>query len=129
NVGMQDPTPPRLTGRGALGGGVDRVEGLAGRHEQAVALGTAEADVAADLGQPDAPDKLALRCPHRHAAVAHAAARVARAPEVAVHVGAYAVGPALHAVHHEGTEELAVAQLVVRAHVEHVHVALAARVG
>src|SRR5882724_4572632 len=121
------PDPPRLTGGGALRGGVDRVEGLAGGHEEAVALGPAEADVAADLGQADAPDELALRRPHRHPAVAHAAARVAGAPEIAVHVGAHAVRSALDAVHHEGAEELAVAELVVRAHVEHVHVALAAR--
>src|SRR5713101_1467462 len=127
NVGIQDLTPG-LAGRGALRGGVDRVERLAGRHEQAVALGPAEADVAADLGQPDAPDELTLRRPHRHPAIAHVAARIARAPEIAVHVGAHAVGPALDAIHHEVAEELAVAELVVRADVEHVHLALAARV-
>src|SRR5713226_7341717 len=115
-----------LTGRGALRRGVGRVERLARGHEQAIALGTTEAHVAADLGQPDAPDELALRRPHRHPAVAHAAAGVAGAPQIAIHIGAHAVRPALHAVHHEVAEELAVGELVVRAHVEGVHVALAA---
>ena len=66
---------------------VEGVERLARRHEQAVALGPAEADVAADLGQADAADQLALRGPHRDAAVADGAAGVARDPEIAVDVG------------------------------------------
>src|SRR5439155_1151201 len=61
----------RLSRAGALRGGVDRVERLARRHEQTVPLGTAEADVAADLRQPDATDELGLRRPYGHAAVAH----------------------------------------------------------
>src|SRR5439155_8996281 len=119
----------RLSRAGALRGGVDRVERLARRHEQTVPLGTAEADVAADLRQPDATDELGLRRPYGHAAVAHAAAGVRRAPHVAVHVAARAVGAALDAVHHEVAEELAVGQLVVAAHVEHVHLALTAGAG
>src|SRR3984893_15743613 len=98
----------RLAGGSALGRGVDRVEGLARGHEQAVALGPAEADVAADLGQPNASDELALRVPHRDATVTDRAPRVAGAPQVAVHVGAHAVRPALHSVDHEIAEELAI---------------------
>src|SRR5438128_3141715 len=83
---------------------VDRVERLAGGHEQAVALGAAEADVAADLREADASDQLALRSPDGHAAVTHGAARVARAPEIAVDVAADAIRPALHPVDHEVAE-------------------------
>src|SRR5947207_4536536 len=116
---------PLLSRPGALRAGVERVERLAGCHEQPVALGTAEAHVAADLRQPDAADQLALRRPHGHAAVADVAAGVRRAPEVAVYVTARAVRPALHPVHHEVAEELPVRGLVVAPHVEHVHLALA----
>ena len=56
---------------------IDRIQRLTGRHEQAVALGAAEADIAADFGQPDASDQLALRRPYRHAAVAHVADGIA----------------------------------------------------
>ena len=54
------PTPPSPR-RGPLRARVHRIQRLAGGHEQAVALRAAEADVAADLGQADAPDQLALR--------------------------------------------------------------------
>src|SRR5262245_11951954 len=118
-----------LSRRGALRLDVHGVQRLAGRHEEAVALGPAEAHVAADLGQADASDDLALRRPHRDPAVADAAPRVAGAPQVAVDVAAHAVGPALHPVDHEAGEELPAGELVVTAHVEHVHVALAARTG
>src|SRR6266571_6067649 len=98
----------RLPGRRPLGAEVDRVERLAGGHEQAVALGAAEADVAADLREADASDELALRSPDGHAAVAHGAAGIARAPHVAVDVAAGAVRPALHPVDHEIAEQLLV---------------------
>ena len=48
-----------LARRCSLRGRVDGIERLARGHEQAIALGTAEADVAADLGQADAADELA----------------------------------------------------------------------
>src|SRR2546421_8835901 len=96
---------PLLSRPGALRAGVERVERLAGRHEQPVALGTAEADVAADLRQPDAADQLALGRPHGHATVADVAAGVGRAPEIAVDVAARAAGPALYAIHHEVVED------------------------
>src|SRR5262249_59477559 len=41
---------------GAAGLEINGVEGLAGGHEETVALGTAEADVGADLGEEDLPD-------------------------------------------------------------------------
>src|SRR5262245_20107462 len=91
----------RLTGRGPLGGGVHGVERLAPRHEQAIPLGSAEADVADDLGDPDAPDELPLGCPDGHAAVPHGPPGVARAPQVAVDVTPDAVRAALHPVDHE----------------------------
>src|SRR5262245_65455451 len=68
-----------LAGGRALGLGVDGVERLAGGHEKSVALGPAEADVAADLGKPDAADELSLLVPHGDAAVAEGAAGVAGA--------------------------------------------------
>src|SRR5262245_49843918 len=118
-----------LTRGRALRGSVHRVERLAGGHEQPVPLGTAEADVAADLRQPDPTDQLAVRIPHRDAAVADAPSGIARTPEVALDVAAHAVRSALHAVDHEAREELAVGGLVVAADVEHPHVALATRPG
>src|SRR3546814_7118004 len=43
---------------------MDRIEALAGRHEQPVALGPAEAEVGADLRQPDLRDARAVGCEH-----------------------------------------------------------------
>src|SRR5439155_20308657 len=106
-----------------------RIERLARGHEQAIALGATEADVAAHFGQTNAADQLAFRGPHRHAAIADGAAGVARGPDIAADVAAHAVRPALHAIDHEIAEPLAVAELVVGADIEHEHVALAARTG
>ena len=64
------------------------------------------------------PMQLALRRPNRDAAVADSAAGIARAPHVAVDVGAHAVGTALHAVDHAIAEQLAVGELVVGPYVE-----------
>src|SRR5713101_6585199 len=121
-----------LSGRGTLGVDIESVQRPAGRHEEAVALRAAEAEVAADLGQADAPDELALGRPHGHPTVAKAApagVAVARDPEVAKDVAADAVRPAFDAVDHEVGEELLVGELVVAADVKRVHVAVAARVG
>src|SRR6202790_5220423 len=95
-----------LAGSCALRGGIHGVERLARGHEQAVALGAAEADVAAHLGQADAAEELAVRRPYRHAAIAHGTAGIARAPDIAVDVAAHAVRTALHAVNHEVAEPL-----------------------
>src|SRR5438105_15947084 len=70
----------------ALRGGIHGVERLARGHEQAVALGAAEADVAAHLGQADPADELAVRRPYRHAAIAHLAPGIARDPDIAVDI-------------------------------------------
>src|SRR6266568_6116725 len=131
------PTPPSLyratANRSAwscaLRGGIHGVERLARRHEQAVALGAAEADVAAHLGQADPADELAVRRPNRHAAIADVAAGIARGPDVAVDIAAHAVRSALHAVNREVAEPLLIGELVVGADIEHEHVALATRTG
>src|SRR6266487_3449049 len=80
---------------------IHRVERLARGHEQAIALLAAETKIAAHFGKPDPAHQLALRRPDGHAAVADSATRVARAPDVSVHVAAHAVGPTLDAVDHE----------------------------
>src|SRR5262249_53114252 len=119
----------RLSRRRALGVDVDRVERLAGRHEQAVALGAAEADGAADLRESGAADQLPRWRSHRYPPGAHVAAGVARGPHVAVDIAAGPVRTTLHPVDHEVAEELHVGELVVGAHVEDVHLALAAGAG
>src|SRR5690606_11228594 len=115
--------------RGALGRGVHGVQRLARYHEQPVALGAAEGDVAAHFGQPDAADQLAVRVPHRDPVVADGAAGVAGAPEVAINVGTEAVRTALDAVDHAVGEHPLVRELVVRSDVEDMNVALAGRSG
>src|SRR5437899_3667184 len=108
---------------------VECIQRLARGHEEAVALGSSEAQIAADLGQSDAADELAFRCPDGHATVAEGTAArcaVARHPDIAVDVTASAVRAALDAVDHEIAEQVRTRQLVVGADVEHVHVALAA---
>src|SRR5262245_48929843 len=57
----------RSASRHALGVDVERVERGAGRHEQAVSVGAAEAEVGAALRQIDASDQLAVRVEDRHA--------------------------------------------------------------
>src|SRR5207253_417006 len=89
----------------------------------------AEAEIAADFRQPDAAEQLARGRPAGGAAVAQVAAGIARAPDVAQHVAAHAVGPTLDVVDHEVGEALAVAHLVVGADIEHEHVVLAAGAG
>src|SRR5580692_480340 len=103
----------------ALRRGIDRVDRLAPGHEQAVALGAAEADVAAHLGQADAAEQLALRRPHRHPVIADMAAGIAGSPDIAVDVAADAVGSAVDAVDHEVAEHFLIRELVVGADVEH----------
>src|SRR5258707_2208719 len=76
-----------------LGLDIGRVDRGARRHEQAVALLAAEAQVGAGLGQMDLADEIAVRRVAAHAVLlgvrpAHAA------PDIAVDVGAHAVGEA-----------------------------------
>src|SRR5262249_60520148 len=68
---------------------VQRVDRLAGRHEEPVALEPAEAKVRAALGERDVPDELRRRVEDRHAVERLAAAPAA--PEIAVDVRAHAV--------------------------------------
>src|SRR5712691_3042650 len=68
---------------------VERIERVARRHEQAVAVAPAETQVGAALRQPDVPDRLAcgIENPHAVELAGHAPA----APEVAVDVDTEAV--------------------------------------
>jgi hypothetical protein len=88
---------------------IERIERTAGRHEQPVALGAAEADVGADLRQADAQDRLAVGR-ERHDAVELLAPCSPTAPQIAGDVAAHAVGRAAAAVHeHPAIGELAAA--------------------
>src|SRR5258706_3742620 len=84
---------------------VDRVERLAGGHEQTVAARAAEADVGAGLGQADHADARAVGGDDLDAGPR-------AAPDVAVHIRADAVGGRRRAAagHVELDEPLAVAQ-------------------
>src|SRR5713226_2965226 len=89
------------TSERALGVHVEGIDRRARGHKEPVAIGAAEAEVCAALGQIDAADELAIRVEDRHAIepfLAHAPA----APEVAVHVAAIPVRCA-----GAGVEELA----------------------
>src|SRR5580692_9863144 len=74
----------------ALGIHIECVDRLARRHEQAVALQAAEADIGAALGQSDAADRLAIRRKD-HDAVEFGIAHAPTAPQIAVDVAAHAV--------------------------------------
>ena len=67
----------QLTAGDALRLDVERIDGLAGGHEQAVALPAAEAEVGAALGQQDAADQSAVGREHRDAVLAFAAGEAA----------------------------------------------------
>src|SRR5258708_31976589 len=84
----------------ALRGGIHRVERLARGHEQAVALGAAEADVAAHLGQADAADQLGGPRPHPHAVIADVAAGTSRGPDISLVTPTHTRQAALHALKH-----------------------------
>src|SRR3954470_1687641 len=122
-------TPNRSARSSALRRGIHGIERLARGHEQAVALGAAEGDVAAYFGQPDPADQFSIRRPYRDAAIADVAAGIAGSPEIAVDVAAHSVRSAFDAVHHEVAEPLLVRELVVGADIEHEYVALAAGAG
>jgi hypothetical protein len=66
-VGCGDDAGVPLGSDGAVGLDIQRVERMAARHEQAVALGAPEAQIRAALGQPDVSNALALRIEHHHA--------------------------------------------------------------
>src|SRR5215510_1060691 len=129
DVSFSSFSSERLARPRALRCRVHGIERLACGHEQTVALGAAEADVAADFRQTDAADQFAVRRPDRNTAIADGAAGVAGCPEVAVDVAAQAIGAALHAVDHAIAESLEVRELVVGADIGHEDFALAARTG
>src|SRR5262245_25284063 len=84
---------PGLTAGRALRVYEQRIDRMARRHEQAVALGAAEADVGAAFRQRNESDRLGSGVENLHAVllrIAHAPA----APEITVDVAAEAVGRA-----------------------------------
>src|SRR5262249_53819276 len=114
----------------ALGVDVEGVERLTRRHEQPIALWTAEADVGADFRQSNAADQLSVPRPHGHAAVAETAdggIAVARNPEISVDIGVRAIRATLESFDHEMAEQCCIADLVVGADGERIHVAVSAR--
>src|SRR5258708_26092312 len=113
--------PPLSRGR-ALRVHVQRVERLAGSHEEPVPLGPAKRDVRAGFRETNAAERLAFRIPHCHAAIADIGARVAAAPHISIDVDADAVGGASYAVNHEIGELLLVSnRLAVGAQIEAEH--------
>src|SRR5688500_12432068 len=100
----------------ALGFHVDRVERLAAGHEEAVALGPTEADVAADLRQQDLADAGAVRREDVDAVVPVARPAGAR-PHVSIRVGADTVGQARLAVQLHRDELAAARQPLLVHHV------------
>src|ERR1700710_116090 len=90
---------------------IDSIERLAGRHEQAVALLAAEADIGAGLGQQDLPDARAVGGEDLHAVIA--VADPARAdPDIAVGIDAKAVRKTRFAVQRHVDQQPWVGQLV-----------------
>src|SRR6478735_1831129 len=75
---------------------VERVERVARRNEQPVAVATAEAEVGGALRQVDMADRLAFRIEDAHA-VELGRAHAPAAPQVAVDIDAEAVGRAARA--------------------------------
>src|SRR5580658_11298989 len=91
--GYRPRSADELSPRRALGVHVQRIDRLARGHEQPVTLQSAEADVGAALGQRDAADHDAVGRKH-HDAVELGIAHAPAAPQIAVDVGAHAVGRA-----------------------------------
>src|SRR6516164_6364654 len=69
---------------------VKRIKRVARRHEQAVALEAAEADIGAALGQRDRSDALAFGVEHHDAIAPLPGAPTA--PQIAIDIAAVAVG-------------------------------------
>src|SRR5690348_10634807 len=75
---------------------IKRVDRLARRHEEAVALPAAETHIGAALRQQDAADQIAVRRKHRDSVLALAAGETA--PDIAVGIDADTIGIAGHRV-------------------------------
>src|SRR5688572_26444901 len=93
SIAMAGPGPRGSGDVGAARFDVHGIERLAGGHEQPIALRAAEADIGADLRQADLADSVAVRRKDVDAVVAVANPARGR-PDVAVLVGADAVGEA-----------------------------------
>src|SRR5262245_15570715 len=100
---------PRSPSRRALRIHVERIERMARRHEQPVALDAAEADIGGALGQCDEADGFAGRVENLHAVLLRATHAPA-APQIAVDVASEAVRGAARL---GGDEGAAVGELVV----------------
>src|SRR6266436_2850106 len=94
--GVADPSYGRHRAFSAAGRtlrfDVERIDRLARRHEEAVALDPAEADVGAALGQHDAADHLAVGGEYDNAVLGLAARPPA--PQITLDIDPQAVGPA-----------------------------------
>src|SRR5579859_1856016 len=77
---------------------VQRVQRLAGGHEEPIALGTAEADVRAPFRQPNLADARAVGCKDVYPVIARTGP-ARRGPDVAVDVDAHAVWTDRDAIH------------------------------
>src|SRR5712664_961989 len=95
----------------ALGFDIDGIERLAGRHEQAVSLLAAEADIGAGLGQENLTDAHAVRREDLDAVIAWADPSGAD-PDVALGVDPQAIGEARLAVQRHVDELLRIRKLV-----------------
>src|SRR5207248_1279242 len=84
------PSPPLSPPDGALGFDIERIDRLARRHEEAIALDTAEAEVGAALGQEDTADQLAVGGEDGDAVLVLAARETG--PDIALGIAADAVG-------------------------------------
>src|SRR6266852_5610050 len=83
----------------ALGADVQRIERVARRHEQAIALDAAEAEVGGALGERDLADPLAVGIEHHDAVERWRGAPAA--PQIAVDVAAEAVRRLVGLARHE----------------------------
>src|SRR5215831_13534007 len=92
---------PRSPSRRALRIDVERIERVARRHEQPVALDAAEAEIGGPLGQRDEADGFAARVENFHS-VQLRAAHTPAAPQIAVDVAAETVGRAVRLGGDEG---------------------------
>src|ERR1700739_4733875 len=67
---------------------VDRMQGLAGSHEQPISFGAAKAHIGDDLRQTDPTNQLARGGPNSHAIVTDGAAGITRTPTITLNVAA-----------------------------------------
>src|SRR5882672_424899 len=117
---------PELPGPCALCADVERINRLAGGHEETISFRSAERDISADLRDSDSTEQLARRVPYGGAAVAQRAPCIARRPDISFDVAAQAIGSAFHPVDRAGTEQPSIRELVIGADIERIDFPLAA---